>query len=127
MPCTIQIDRSHHVSYMRLTDIVTYDAIAAGQDLLRRQPTFDPTAPLLVDLRDTLVELTQHDMLQLAERTPLHRWTRLAILVNSTDELELARTYEFIRELQIDDDTARACLTIDEALAWLGVHGWQPP
>jgi hypothetical protein len=126
MGCTIQIDRDHRVSYMRMTEVVSYAAIAACQDTLRGAPGFDPSAPLLLDLRDATVRLTQEDMLALAGRTPLQPWTRLAILVTASEKFELAQTYEFIRELEVDAPTARAFVDIEGALAWLGVSGWRP-
>jgi len=101
---------------------MTFNDIAATQDALRIDPDFNPDYPLLVDARGARVQrLTQADMLALAERTPLAPRTRVALVVDEPGELDRARDYEFIRELDKETDVMRACRTLDEAAAWLGV------
>jgi hypothetical protein len=122
MTWTLRVDRRHQLVYIRMFDRMSFRDIAATQDALRIDPDFDPDYPLLLDARGAKVQpLTQQDMLSLAENTPLAPGTKVAIVVDDPRELERVRDYEFIRELDTETDATRACQTIDEAVAWLGV------
>jgi hypothetical protein len=126
MPWTLDIDTVHRLAYVRMTDVATFHDIAATQDALRDHPDFDPSFPFLLDARGAKVQLSQEDMLSIAERTPLAPKTKVAIVVDDPTELARVRDYEFIRELGVESDVTCACRTVDEALAWLGIADWRP-
>jgi hypothetical protein len=126
MPWTLDVDTRHHLAYVRMTDVATFHDIAATQDALRGHPDFDPSYRFLLDARGAKVHLSQEDMLSIAERTPLAPGTKVAIVIDEPTELAQARDYEFIRELGVETDVTRACRTLDDALAWLGIDEWRP-
>ena len=125
MAWTLDVDRDHHLAYIRITGVLTFHDIDEIQDALRAHPDFDPALPVLLDARSARVELTQQHMLALAERTPLARGSRIAMIADDP-EFARARDFEFIRELSVESDVMRACRTIEEALSWLGIEGWRP-
>jgi hypothetical protein len=127
MAWTVQVDREHRLVYVRMSEVVAFFDFAAMQDALHDDRDFDPQLPLLIDLRDADVRLTQGNMLSLAERTRLQPSTRIAILTNPAALIDHAREYEFIRQLLFGTDSVRACRSVEEAIEWLGVVDWRPP
>jgi hypothetical protein len=122
MPFSIHVDPVRRVSYVRMSDTVTFDDLAAAQRALVAEPAFDPTFPLLLDLRDANdVRLTWREMQSLAGVSALALSTRRAILVGGPGVLGMARLYETIREHETATDVVRACQTLEEAAAWLMV------
>jgi len=124
MPFSIHIDPVHRVSYVRMSDMVTFDDLAAAQRAPAGDQAFDPTFPLLLDLRDADdVRLTWREMHSLAGVSALAPSTRRAILVGGPGVLGMARLYGTIRENETATDVVRVCQTLDEAAAWLMIDG----
>jgi hypothetical protein len=122
MAFTIRVDAARRVSYVCVSGIVTFDDLAAAQRALASEPAFDPTFPLLLDLRDADdVRLTWREMQSLATVSALAPLTRRAILVGGPGVLGMARLYETTREHETATDVVRACQTLEEAAAWLTV------
>ena len=46
MPFSIHVDPVRRVSYVRMSDTVTFDDLGAAQRALVAEPAFDPTFPL---------------------------------------------------------------------------------
>ena len=124
MSFSIRVDPIRRVSYVRLSGAVMFDDLASAQRALAVEPAFDPTFPLLLDLRDADdVRLTRREMQSLAGVSALAPSTRRAILVGGPGVLGMARVYETIRENETATDVVRTCQTIEEAVAWLMVDG----
>ena len=122
MSLTIRVDPARRVSYVRLSDTVTFDDLATAQRALASDPAFDPTFPLLLDMRAASdVRLTWREMQSLAGISALAPTTRRAILVGAPGVLGMARLYETLREHETAADVVRACQTIEEAVLWLKV------
>jgi hypothetical protein len=127
VPSSVRVDRERRVSYVSLSGLVTFSDLAQAYDALAALPSFDPTFPVLVDLRAaTDVVLTHDDMRALAAVVTVAPSTRRAILVGSLGILGMAQMYEAMRRSQTDADVVRACQTLDAAAAWLGVAHLEP-
>ena len=122
MSFTTRIDSDRRLSYVLGSGTVTFDDLAAAQRTLANDPAFDPTFPVLIDLRTVNdVRLTRQEMQSLVGISAAAPSTRRAILVGTPGVLGLARLYEALRENQTTNDVVRACQTIEEAISWLGV------
>ena len=122
MPFLIRVDPARRLTYVCVSDTVTFDDFATAQRALASDPAFDPTFPMLLDMRAaTDVRLTWQEMQSLAGISALAPTTRRAILVGAPGVLGMARLYEAIREHETATDVVRACQTIEEAVMWLQV------
>ena len=122
MPFLIRVEPARRLSYVWVSDTVTFDDLTAAQRALASDPAFDPTFPLLLDLRTaTDVCLTWQEMQSLVGVSALAPTTRRAILVGAPGVLGMARLYEAIREHETATDVVRACQSIEEAVRWLQV------
>ena len=108
--------------YTRMSGIVTFDELVAWQLQLAADPAFDPTFPLLVDMRDvTEMRLTWTELKLLIVQSPVQMTTRRAILLGNSNVIGSAHVYESLRESLTASSSARVVYTLTEAAQWLGV------
>lgn len=122
MSFTARVDPTCRVNYLRMSGVVTFADLSAAQRALADDDAFDPTFGVLVDLRAAEeVRLTWQEMQILVVASAVAPTSRRAILVGSPGVLGMARLYQSMREHETAVDVVRACQTMDEAIAWLGI------
>jgi hypothetical protein len=127
MPWTVHVDGRLRVSYARMFGVITFDELVAAQRQLAAEPPFDPTFPLLMDMRRVKdLRLTWPELKAVIARSPLGISTRRAIVARTLTVLGTARVYELVREAQTHTESARVFRTLAEAEWWLGVKSLNP-
>jgi hypothetical protein len=115
-----RIDSQRGVVTVTGSGSVTSDEIAAWRAALRRDPEFDPSFAMLVDLRSAnLGDVGASDMRWHADVDPFGPASYQAFLVADDADYGAIRIYGAYRDLSRQDGSVRAFRDPEQALAWL--------
>ncbi len=119
MPVFYKIDKPHKVVMTTASDIFNLDAALAHQDLLLKDPDFDPVYCQLLDLAHvTKVDFSADDVRQISRRSVFWPCSRRAILVHDDLLFGLATLFELLRE-NAGERGVRVFRRLNDALDWI--------
>ena len=126
MPFHYAISPNHLLAYARASASVTLPDFLALRQALERDPAFEPTFAIVLDLADAdLTKLSSSDINRLAV-SGFARTTARAIVAPQTDHYGLARMFQTYRSLAGGAGEVMVCESLREALAWLGAKTFVP-
>ncbi|HET7107293.1 MAG TPA: hypothetical protein VFI38_10820 [Candidatus Acidoferrum sp.] len=120
MPASYKVDIEQRWVHTMIWGAVSLTDVLSILEKGLMDPEVDPNFAEIVDLTEvTKMNLSVDEMRVLAQKSALSLRARRAIVVPDNGlVLELARTYEILRELQ-GETGIRIFHTLDEALSWV--------
>jgi len=114
------VDTAEGVSSIVMSGLITATDIMASQDRLGRDTRFDPTFPLIVDLRHTSeLPLTWLQARSIALRSPVYAVAPRAFVANTIASAAMAHAYRAVRAALTGTGVVHVCGSMDEAHGWL--------
>ena len=114
------VDTSSGVSSISMSGLVTATDIMASQDRLAADTRFDPTFPLIVDLREASdLPLTWLQARSIALRSPVYAVAPRAFVANTIASAAMAHAYRAVRAALTGTGVVHVCGSMDEAHGWL--------
>jgi hypothetical protein len=119
MPVFYKIDKEHRLVMTTASGVFGFADMLGHQDLLLRDPDFDPAYSQLLDFTHvTKVEMDSEDVRKLAARSVFWPCSRRAILVDTDIEFGFARMFEMLRE-NAGEKGIKVFRDLDDALSWI--------
>jgi len=114
------IDTASGVSSIVMSGVITATDIMSAQDRLAGDLRFDPTFPLIVDLRRALdLPLTWLQARSIALRSPVYAVAPRAFVAHTIVGAAMAHAYGAVRATLTGADVVHVCGSMDEARGWL--------
>ena len=120
MPVTYTIDLERRLVFSSASGNVTAAEILNHQNLLMRDPDFDPTFRQLLDFSGTTnVSVSSDEVRMLATRNFFARGSRRCIVAPTAEIFGLARMFQTFRELSGGEEEIQIFKDRNEAWHWL--------
>jgi len=114
------VDTASGVSSISMSGLVTATDIMASQDSLAADTRFDPTFPLIVDLRQASdLPLTWLQARSIALRSPVYAVAPRAFVAHTIVGAAMAYAYRAVRMTLTGADVVHVFGSMDEAHGWL--------
>lgn len=114
------VDTASGISSILMSGLITATDIMAAQDRLASDMCFDPTFPLIVDLRQTSdLPLTWLQARSIALRSPVYAVAPRAFVAHTILGAAMAHAYRAVRATLTGTDVVHVCGSMDEAHGWL--------
>ena len=126
MPCAYEIDSTRRLVYCRCLAPLTAIDLLKWRDALQRDQRFHSTFSLVHEMEAAVGDVSAHVVHELRMTSPFLKVTPRAFVAAEPNHFGVARTFQVQRELSGDISDARVCRSLEEALDWLGVTGYQP-
>ena len=117
------VDTSSGISSILMSGLITATDIMAAQDRLASDTRFDPTFPLIVDLRHASdLPLTWLQARSIALRSPVYAVAPRAFVANTIVGAAMAHAYRAVRATLTITGVVHVCRSMDEAHGFLTVY-----
>jgi hypothetical protein len=114
------VDTASGVSSIWMSGLVTATDVMAAQDRLAADTRFDPTFPLIVDLRQASdLPLTWLQTRTIALRSPVYATAPRAFVAHTIVGAAMAHAYRAVRSTLTGADVVHICGSMHEAQGWL--------
>lgn len=127
MSCAYEISPSRRLVYCRTWGAFTELELLITRQALQRDPAFDPSFSIVVELLDMdFGSLTADAVRELASSYTFSPMARRAFVVAEPGHYGIARMFHIQREMSGVIEDVRVCRSLQDALDWVDADTFKP-